>query len=744
MTDNLKIIYTETDEAPRLATYSFLPIIKAFTDTAGVDVEMWDISLAGRILAAFSDRLPQDQKVPDHLAELGRLTQAKEANIIKLPNISASNPQMQATIEELRAQGYALPDYVDDPQTDDERENKARYDRVKGSAVNPVLREGNSDRRAARAVKDYAQKHPHRMGVWSPDSKSSVRHMESGDFYGSEKSVTMGEADSLDIVFTDKAGQTTVLASALSVDAGEVVDSAFMSQQALTAFLDETLAEAKTSGVLWSLHLKATMMKVSDPILFGHGVKAYYRSAFEAHADALAKLGVDPNNGVGDAYDKIAQLPDAERTAIKAALDACLASGPAQAMVDSDRGITNLHVPSDIIIDASMPAAIRESGQMWGPDGELHDMMAVIPDRCYARVYAETIKDCQAHGAYDPTTMGSVPNVGLMAQKAEEYGSHDTTFEMVGDGTVTVRNSAGDTLLSHDVGEGDVWRLCRVKDGAIKDWVRLAVNRARATGWPIVFWLDAARAHDAELIKKLELYLLDHDLTGIEHHVMAPAEATRFSLARIRQGESTISVTGNVLRDYLTDLFPILELGTSAKMLSIVPLINGGGLFETGAGGSAPKHVQQFEKEGHLRWDSLGEFLALGASLEHLATTFDNEKADILAETLNTAIAEFLEENKSPSRKVNEIDNRGSHFYLALYWAKAAAAQTRDAKLQETFSAIAEELIENESVINEELLAAQGDPQDVGGYYQPNPELADKAMRPSSTFNAILGKVSAG
>ena len=650
MTDNLKIIYTETDEAPRLATYSFLPIIKAFTDTAGVDVEMWDISLAGRILAAFSDRLPDGQKVPDHLAELGRLTQAKEANIIKLPNISASNPQMQATIEELRAQGYVLPDYVDDPQTDDDRENKARYDRVKGSAVNPVLREGNSDRRAARAVKDYAQKHPHRMGVWSTDSKSSVRHMESGDFYGSEQSVTMGGSDSLEIAFTDTAGQTTVLASAISVDAGEVVDAAFMSKQALTAFLDETLAEAKKNEVLWSLHLKATMMKVSDPILFGHGVKAYYRSAFEAHADTLSRLGVDPNNGVGDAYDKIGQLSDAERNSIKAALDDCLASGPAQAMVDSDRGITNLHVPSDIIIDASMPAAIRESGQMWGPDGELHDMMAVIPIGATPESMQKRSR-CQTHGAYDPTTMGSVPNVGLMAQKAEEYGSHDTTFEMVGDGTVTVRNSLGDTLLSHEVEEGDVWRLCRVKDGAIKDWVRLAVNRARATGWPIVFWLDAARAHDAELIKKLELYLPDYDLAGIEHHVMAPAEATRFSLVRIRQGESTISVTGTVLRDYLTELFPILELGTSAKMLSIVPLINGGGLFETGAGGSAPKHVQQFEKEGHLRWDSLGEFLALGASLEHLATTFDNEKADILAETLNTAIAEFLEENKSPPVK---------------------------------------------------------------------------------------------
>jgi len=744
MTDNLKIIYTETDEAPRLATYSLLPIIKAFTDTAGVDVEMWDISLAGRVLAAFPDYLTPEQRVPDHLAELGRLTQEKEANIIKLPNISASNPQMQATIEELRAQGYVLPDYVDEPKTDEDRENKARYDRVKGSAVNPVLREGNSDRRAAKAVKEYAQKHPHRMGVWSAESKSSVRHMEAGDFYGSEQSVTMSEAAQLDIVFEGEGGEKATLATGINVDAGEVVDAAFMSEKALNAFLSETIAEAKSQGVLWSLHLKATMMKVSDPIMFGHAVRAYYGAVFDQYGDVLASIGVDPNNGIGDAYDKILQLPAAQQNEIKAALDRCLSDGPAQAMVDSDRGITNLHVPSDIIIDASMPAAIRESGQMWGPDGELHDMMAVIPDRCYARVYAETIKDCQAHGAYDPTTMGSVPNVGLMAQKAEEYGSHDTTFEMPANGTVSVVDASGHVHLSHQVESGDIWRLCRVKDGAIRDWVRLAVNRAKATGWPIVFWLDAARGHDAQLIKKIEEYLPQHDLSGITHHVMAPAEATQFSLERIRRGESTISVTGNVLRDYLTDLFPILELGTSAKMLSIVPLINGGGLFETGAGGSAPKHVQQFEKEGHLRWDSLGEFLALGASLEHLAATFDNEKADILAETLNSAIAEFLEQNKSPSRKVNEIDNRGSHFYLALYWAKAAAAQSRDPHLQETFAAIANELIENEARINEELLAAQGAPQDVGGYYQPNPSLATTAMRPSATFNAILAKVSEG
>jgi len=595
MTDNLKIIYTETDEAPRLATYSLLPIIKAFTDTAGVDVEMWDISLAGRVLAAFPDYLTPEQRVPDHLAELGRLTQEKEANIIKLPNISASNPQMQATIEELRAQGYVLPDYVDEPKTDEDRENKARYDRVKGSAVNPVLREGNSDRRAAKAVKEYAQKHPHRMGVWSAESKSSVRHMEAGDFYGSEQSVTMSEAAQLDIVFEGEGGEKATLATGINVDAGEVVDAAFMSEKALNAFLSETIAEAKSQGVLWSLHLKATMMKVSDPIMFGHAVRAYYGAVFDQYGDVLASIGVDPNNGIGDAYDKILQLPAAQQNEIKAALDRCLSDGPAQAMVDSDRGITNLHVPSDIIIDASMPAAIRESGQMWGPDGELHDMMAVIPDRCYARVYAETIKDCQAHGAYDPTTMGSVPNVGLMAQKAEEYGSHDTTFEMPANGTVSVVDASGHVHLSHQVESGDIWRLCRVKDGAIRDWVRLAVNRAKATGWPIVFWLDAARGHDAQLIKKIEEYLPQHDLSGITHHVMAPAEATQFSLERIRRGESTISVTGNVLRDYLTDLFPILELGTSAKMLSIVPLINGGGLFETGAGGLVPKHVQQFE-----------------------------------------------------------------------------------------------------------------------------------------------------
>ena len=741
MTDIPKIIYTETDEAPRLATYSLLPIIKAFTDTAGVEVDMLDISLAGRIIAAFPEYLTEEQRIPDHLAALGLLTQRRDANIIKLPNISASNPQMQAAITELQQQGYALPDFVEEPQSDAETEIKARYDRIKGSAVNPVLREGNSDRRAAKAVKDYAQKHPHRMGTWSKESKTSVAHMSDGDFYGSERSKTMSQADRLSIRFQPASGAETLLAEQLAVSEGEIIDAAVMRKQALCAFLASTLGEAKAQGVLWSLHLKATMMKVSDPIMFGHAVKAYYAPVFEAFGDTLEKLRVDVNNGIGDVYDKIGELPEAQRAEIAAALDACLDSGPAQAMVDSDRGITNLHVPSDIIIDASMPAAIRESGQMWAPDGQLADMMAVIPDRCYAGIYDETIRDCQTHGAFDPTTMGSVPNVGLMAQKAEEYGSHDTTFEAPGTGEIQILSESGEVLISHAVEEGDIWRMCRVKDAAIQDWVKLAVARGRATGWPIVFWLDENRSHDAELIEKVMVYLNNYDLTDIEMHVMAPAAATRHALQRIRAGESTISVTGNVLRDYLTDLFPILELGTSAKMLSIVPLINEGGLFETGAGGSAPKHVQQFEKEGHLRWDSLGEFLAFGASLEHLAETFNNERASVLAETLNEAVAAFLEQNKSPSRKVNEIDNRGSHYYLALYWAQAAAAQDKDQVLRETFSKVAEALSQNEQTINEELLAAQGAAQDVGGYYQPDPALASAAMRPSATLNQIIDAI---
>jgi isocitrate dehydrogenase len=743
MTDIPKIIYTETDEAPRLATYSLLPIIKAFTDTAGVEVDMLDISLAGRIIAAFPEYLTEAQVIPDHLAALGEMTQRRDANIIKLPNISASNPQMQAAIQELQAQGYALPDYEEDPQTDEARAVKARYDRVKGSAVNPVLREGNSDRRAAKAVKDYAQKHPHRMGSWSNESKSSVAHMTAGDFYGSEQSSEMPEDQQLSVQFVSSQGDISTLAAEIAVTKGEVVDAATMSKQALCEFLAETLKDAKAQGVLWSLHLKATMMKVSDPIMFGHAVRAYYGDAFAAFGDLFTSINVDPNNGIGDAYDKIQQLPTDQQAEVQAALDACLTTGPAQAMVDSDRGITNLHVPSDIIIDASMPAAIRESGKMWGPDGDLHDMMAVIPDRCYAKVYDETIRDCQINGAFDPTTMGSVPNVGLMAQKAEEYGSHDTTFEAPGSGEIQVLDGADQVLMRHPVATGDIWRLCRVKDAAVVDWVKLAVNRARATGWPIVFWLDEARAHDRVLISKVNQCLANHDLNGIDMSVKAPAEATRHALERMRRGENTISVTGNVLRDYLTDLFPILELGTSAKMLSIVPLINEGGLFETGAGGSAPKHVQQFEKEGHLRWDSLGEFLALGASLEHLAAIFDNPRASVLAETLNDAVAMFLEENKSPSRKVHEIDNRGSHFYLALYWAEAAAAQTKDEVLQSTFDQVAKEMRANEQVIVDELIAAQGDPQDVGGYYQPDPALAGKAMRPSVTLNRIIDGISA-
>ena len=735
MTESPKIVYTDTDEAPRLATYSFLPVIKAFTDTAGVDVEIRDISLAGRIIATFPERLSEEQKLPDELAYLGQLSQKPEANIIKLPNISASNPQIHEAIRELQGKGFDLPNYPEEPQDEEEESIKARYDKVKGSAVNPVLREGNSDRRAAKAVKNYARKYPHTMGAWSTDSKSYVAHMSSGDFYDSEKSVVMPKTDSLKIEFQGSA--KFLLAENIKVQQGEIVDGAFMSKTALCTFLDKEI-EQTDPGVLFSLHLKATMMKVSDPIIFGHGVRAYYKNAFEKHSSIFEEIGVDTRNGVGDAYEKINALPKEQAAAIKLDLDACFENGPDIAMVNSDKGITNLHVPSDIIIDASMPAAIRESGKMWGPDGDLHDMKAVIPDRCYASLYDETIKHCIAHGAFDPTTMGSVPNVGLMAQKAEEYGSHDTTFEAPGNGVIRVIDSNGTTVIEHNVEEGDIWRLCRVKDGPVRDWVKLAVNRAKATGSPIVFWLDEHRAHDAKLIAKVNEYLPEHDLTGIEHHILAVPEASKLTLERARNGQDTISVTGNVLRDYLTDLFPILELGTSAKMLSIVPLINGGGLFETGAGGSAPKHVQQFEKEGHLRWDSLGEFLALGASLEHLAATFNNQQAQILADTLNDAIAKFLESNKSPSRKVNELDNRGSHFYLAMYWAQAVAAQDKDPSLKDRFKIFAETLQSNEDKINEELLAAQGEGVDVGGYYSPDPELTAKAMRPSATFNTAL------
>jgi|TARA_B110000503_G_scaffold84113_1_gene128181 isocitrate dehydrogenase len=742
MTNTPKIIYTETDEAPRLATYSLLPIIKAFTDTAGVAVEMRDISLATRVIASFPERLTDAQKIPDHLAELGRMTQDPGANIIKLPNVSASTPQLHAVIKELQAKGYDLPNYPDEPQNDAEKAIKVTYDKIKGSAVNPVLREGNSDRRAAKAVKEYAQKHPHTMGAWSKDSLSHVSHMSQGDFYGTEKSVVMAQDDTLKIEFVGADNQATQLGKNIQVEAGEVVDGAYMSRTALCQFYAEQIKDAKAKGVLWSLHLKATMMKISDPIMFGHAVRAYYERALNKHAAVFEELHFDANNGIGDAYDKIKSLPADQSALIKADLDACLTEGPDLAMVDSSRGITNLHVPSDVIIDASMPAAIRESGKMWGPDDGLHDMKAVIPDRCYAEVFEETIRHCRENGAFDPTTMGSVPNVGLMAQKAEEYGSHDTTFEVAAAGQVRVSDGAGNILIEHKVDAGDIWRLCRVKDGPIRDWVKLAVSRARLTGCPIVFWLDENRAHDACLIAKVKAYLPDHDLTGIDYQIMDPAAATRLSLERVRSGDTIISVTGNVLRDYLTDLFPILELGTSAKMLSIVPLINGGGLFETGAGGSAPKHVQQFEKEGHLRWDSLGEFLALGASLEHLAQTFSNERAQILADTLNVAIGRFLEENRSPSRKVGQLDNRGSHFYLALYWAEAAANQNRDPKLQETFTRVAAQLAENEAKIVDELNAAQGSAQDVGGYYDPNPELANKAMRPSQTFNKIIDSVA--
>ena len=736
MTDTPKIIYTETDEAPRLATFSFLPIIRVFTDAAGIEVDTRDISLAGRIIAAFPERMTDAQRTSDALAELGALTQKPEANIIKLPNISASGPQLQEAIQELQDKGYDLPEYPEEPQDDAAIAIKARYDAVKGSAVNPVLREGNSDRRAPKAIKNYAKKYPHRMGAWSPESRSHVVHMDGGDFYETEKSIVMHKDDNLRIEFTDADGSQT-LADAVAVETGEVVDASFMSKKSLCDFLAREITTTE-KGVLWSLHLKATMMKVSDPIIFGHAVEAYYQTAFDKHAAVFEQLGVDVNNGVGDLYEKIKKLPDDQRAAIEADLNNCLIEGPDLAMVNSDKGITNLHVPSDIIIDASMPAAIRESGKMWGPDGELQDMKALIPDRSYANLYVETMKECIAGGAFDPTTMGSIPNVGLMAQKAEEYGSHDTTFEMPGSGTVRVLDSSGTTLLEHVVDRGDIWRLCRVKDGPVRNWVELAVSRARETGTPVVFWLDKNRAHDATLIKKVNRYLQAYDLSGLEYHLMPVAEATRFSLQRMRAGEDTISATGNVLRDYLTDLFPILEVGTSAKMLSIVSLIKGGGLFETGAGGSAPKHVQQFVAEGHLRWDSLGEFLALSASLEHLAASYAKPQAKILADTLNDAIGQFLESNKSPSRKVHEIDNRGSHFYLALYWAQAVAKQAQEPELKEKFARLAEALLENEAKINEELLAAQGHAVDIGGYYAPDVQLATQAMRPSKTLNDIL------
>lgn len=733
-----KILYTKTDEAPALATHSLLPIVKAFTGSAGVQVETKDISLAGRIIAAFPEKLTADQKITDDLAELGALAKTPEANIIKLPNISASIPQMKAAIKELQGQGYQVPSYPDEPKNDAEKDAKARYDKIKGSAVNPVLREGNSDRRAPKAVKEYARKNPHSMGEWSSDSKSHVASMSGGDFYGSEKSMELEKATEVKIVFEGGDGNKKVLKEKLSLKEGEIIDASVMNRKSLRKFLEEQKEEAKQQGVLFSLHLKATMMKVSDPIIFGHAVSVYFKPVFEKYGEDLKEAGVDPNNGVGDLLSDLQKLPEEKRKEIEAAIEECYSEGPSLAMVNSDKGITNLHVPSDVIIDASMPAMIRTSGQMWNAEGKQQDAKAIIPDRSYAGVYQETIDFCKKHGAFDPRTMGSVPNVGLMAQKAEEYGSHDKTFEIPADGKVLVQDESGNTLFEHSVEEGDIWRMCQTKDAAIQDWVKLAVNRARSTDTPAIFWLDQNRAHDSQLIKKVNKYLPGHNTDGLDIRIMAPAEATRFSLERIKEGKDTISVTGNVLRDYLTDLFPILELGTSAKMLSIVPLMNGGGLFETGAGGSAPKHVQQFVEEGHLRWDSLGEFLALAVSLEHLSTTFSNDRAAVLAETLDSATGKFLDNNKSPSRKVNELDNRGSHFYLALYWAQALAEQEKDKELQTVFTKVADQLSTNEATIIEELNAAQGSPVDIGGYFNPDEKKVSRAMRPSATLNKII------
>ena len=736
-----KIIYTLTDEAPALATHSLLPIIQAFTKAAGITVETRDISLAGRILANFPDNLSAEQKIADELSELGELTLKPEANIIKLPNISASLPQLKAAIKELQSQGYKVPDYPEAPQSDAEKDIKARYGKVLGSAVNPVLREGNSDRRAAASVKQFARKHPHKMGAWSADSKTHVAHMSADDFYGSEKSVTVSNAGAVRIELVADDGKTTVLKEKITLKADEVIDACVMSRRALRAFYAEQMADAKQQGVLLSLHLKATMMKISDPIMFGHAVTVYYKDVFDKHAAVIKQLGVNVNNGLGDLYAKITTLPEAQRAEIEADIQAVYKTRPELAMVNSDKGITNLHVPSDVIVDASMPAMIRDSGKMWGTDGKLHDTKAMIPDRCYARIYQVAIDDCKKNGAFDPRTMGSVPNIGLMAQQAEEYGSHDKTFEVATGGKVRVVDTAGKTLLEQKVEQGDIFRMCQVKDAPIQDWVRLAVERARISGTPAIFWLDKNRAHDAQLITKVEKYLKDHDTSGLDIRVMTPEAAIQLSLERIRAGKDTISVTGNVLRDYLTDLFPIMELGTSAKMLSIVPLMNGGGLFETGAGGSAPKHVQQFQEEGYLRWDSLGEFLALGVSLEHLAQKFNNAKAQVLAETLDQANAKILDNNKSPSRKVGELDNRGSHFYLALYWAQALAAQHKDQEIQARFSPLAKVLAENEAKINAELIAAQGKPVDLGGYYHPDLHKTAKAMQPSATFNAALAGI---
>ncbi|MFJ9823251.1 NADP-dependent isocitrate dehydrogenase [Streptomyces sp. NPDC101160] len=741
MTDST-IIYTHTDEAPALATYSFLPVIKAYASTAGVNVETRDISLAGRIIASFPERLEEGQRIADALAELGELAKTPEANIIKLPNISASIPQLKAAIAELQAQGYALPDYPDDPKTDEDKDVRARYDKIKGSAVNPVLREGNSDRRAPGAVKNYAKTHPHRMGAWTPESKTNVATMAEDDFASTEKSVVIAEDTTLRYEHVAADGTVTELRAPLKVIAGEVVDTSVMRAAALNTFLAEQVARAKAEGVLFSVHLKATMMKVSDPIIFGHVVRAFFPKTFAKYGEVITGAGLSPNDGLGAIFKGLETIPHGLGDEIKASFDAELADGPALAMVDSDKGITNLHVPSDVIVDASMPAMIRTSGHMWGPDGQEADTLAVLPDHSYSGVYQAVIDDCRAHGAFDPATMGSVPNVGLMAQKAEEYGSHDKTFEIAAAGTVRVVDAAGNTVLEQEVAEGDIFRSCQTKDLPIQDWVKLAVTRARATGAPAVFWLDENRAHDAQLIAKVNTYLAEHDTEGLEIKILSPVEATKFSLERIRRGEDTISVTGNVLRDYLTDLFPILELGTSAKMLSIVPLMAGGGLFETGAGGSAPKHVQQLVKENYLRWDSLGEFFALAASFEHLATTTGNARAQVLADTLDRATGTFLNEDKSPTRRLGGIDNRGSHFYLALYWAQELARQTEDAELAKAFAPLAEALGANEQKIVDELNAVQGSPADIGGYYQPDPAKAAAVMRPSATFNEALATLA--
>ncbi|ELC0658192.1 NADP-dependent isocitrate dehydrogenase [Vibrio fluvialis] len=739
-TEKPTIIYTITDEAPALATYSLLPIIQSFTASSGINVDTRDISLAGRILANFPEHLKEEQRIGDALAELGELAQTPEANIIKLPNISASIPQLKAAIKELQDKGYALPNYPEEPSTYEEEAIKATYDKIKGSAVNPVLREGNSDRRAPASVKNYAKKNPHSMGAWSKDSQSHVSSMEDKDFFGSEKSVTLSGATQVSIEFVGNDGSTKVLKKPFALQDKEIIDTSVLSKKALIEFFEKEIADAKAQNVLLSLHMKATMMKVSDPVIFGHAVKVYYKDVFAKYGKVFEELGVDVNNGLGDVYAKIQTLPEAQRTEIEAAIQAVYETQPPLAMVDSDRGITNLHVPSDIIVDASMPAMIRSSGQMWGPDGKQKDTKAMIPDRCYSGVYQAVIEFCKENGAFDPTTMGSVPNVGLMAQKAEEYGSHDKTFILDADGAVRVVDAEGNVLLEQAVEAGDIFRMCQVKDAPIQDWVKLAVTRARASGAPAVFWLDEARAHDAELIKKVNQYLPEHDTAGLDIKILSPVEATKFSLVRIKQGLDTISVTGNVLRDYLTDLFPILELGTSAKMLSIVPLMNGGGLFETGAGGSAPKHVQQVQKENHLRWDSLGEFLALAASLEHLSVVTGNTKAQVLADALDKATGKFLDTNKSPSRKVGELDNRGSHFYLAMYWAEALAEQTADADLAAEFAPIAQQLKDNEEKIVAELNGAQGVAGDLGGYYLPEFEKAAPLMRPSATLNHIVDR----